>query len=151
MAPVLWGRWASADSIEMRRFIRYASSCSKQMYRTLAWPPEAMLRAICRAIVVLPVPWAPPMSSSSPARRPVPMVLSSGVNPSGTGWYSASLPVVTRSLRSTRTSRAERGDMLPLAVSSRQPVDLAAFEVASVVTRWVPPRRHALVAAKRRP
>ena len=26
----------------------------------------------------MPVPWAPPMSSSSPVRRPVPMVLSSG-------------------------------------------------------------------------
>ena len=40
------------------------------MYSTLAWPPDATLRAIWRAIVVLPVPWAPPMSSSSPARRP---------------------------------------------------------------------------------
>ena len=50
-----------------------------------------MLRAIWRAIVVLPVPWAPPMSSNSPARRPVPIVLSSGVNPSGTGWYSRQL------------------------------------------------------------
>ena len=28
-----------------------------------------MLRAICRAIVVLPVPWAPPMSISSPGAQ----------------------------------------------------------------------------------
>ena len=33
-----------------------------------AWPPWAMLRAIWSAIVVLPVPWAPPMRISSPAR-----------------------------------------------------------------------------------
>ena len=92
IAPVLCGRCASADSIAISRLSRYGSSCSKQMYRTLAWPPDAMLRAIWRAIVVLPVPWAPPMRSSSPARRPPPMVLSSGVNPSGTGWYSATWP-----------------------------------------------------------
>ena len=120
IAPVLWGRWASADSIAIRRLSRYCSSCSKQMYRTLAWPPDATLRAIWRAIVVLPVPWAPPISSSSPARRPVPIVLSSGVKPSGTGWYSATWPVVTLSLRSTRTSSAERGPRLPLSVSRRQ-------------------------------
>src|SRR6476620_10269748 len=87
------------------------------MYRTLAWPPEATLRAIWSAIVVLPVPWAPPISSSSPARRPRPIVLSSGVKPSGTGWYSRTWPVVTLSLRSTSTSSAERGFRLPLAVS----------------------------------
>ncbi len=93
----------------MSRLSRYGSSCSKQMYSTFAWPPEAMLRAIWRAIVVLPVPWAPPIRSSSPARRPPPMVLSSGVNPSGTGWYSETAPPATFSLRSTSTSRAERG------------------------------------------
>src|SRR5829696_8191861 len=89
------------------------------MYRTFAWPPDATLRAIWRAIVVLPVPCAPPMSRSSPARRPAPIVLSTGVKPSGTGWYSETWPVVTLSLRSTRTSSAERGDRLPFAVSRR--------------------------------
>jgi hypothetical protein len=48
------------------------------------------------------------------------MVLSSGVNPSGTAWYSPTLPVVTLSLSSTSTSSAERGAMLPVAESSRQ-------------------------------
>ncbi len=81
IAPVLCGRWASADSIAISRLSRYCSSCSKQMYRTLAWPPDATLRAIWRAIVVLPVPCAPPIRSSSPARRPPPIVLSSGVKP----------------------------------------------------------------------
>ena len=132
MAPVLWGRCASADSAAIRRLSRYSSSCSKQMYRTLACPPEATLRAIWRAIVVLPVPWAPPMSSSSPARRPAPIVLSSGVKPRGTGWYSPTLPVVTFSLRSTSTSIAERGAMLPFGPSRRH----AAFAASpvSVVT-----------------
>ena len=36
MAPVLCGRSASADSIAISRLSRYGSSCSKQMYRTLA-------------------------------------------------------------------------------------------------------------------
>ncbi len=54
-----------------------------------------MLRAICTAMVVLPVPWAPPMSSISPARMPPPMDLSSGVKPSGTGWYCETSPSAT--------------------------------------------------------
>src|SRR5450759_3357498 len=88
-------------------------------------------------MVVLPVPWAPPMSSSSPARRPPPIVLSSGVNPSGIGWYSPTCPLVTLSFRSTRTSRADRGARLPFGPSRRQ----ADFGVASdsVVTRERPP------------
>src|SRR3954454_21317571 len=115
------------------------------MYRTFAWPPDATLRAIWRAIVVLPVPCAPPMSSSSPVRRPVPIVLSRGVKPSGTGWYSATWPDVTLSLRSTRTSRAERGVRLPFAVSSRQAdastalTGVTGVSGASVLTRLVPP------------
>src|SRR5687767_6706757 len=107
-----------------------------------------MLRAICRAIVVLPVPWAPPISISSPARRPRPIVLAGGVKPSGTGWYSARCPVVTRSLRSPRTSSAERGVMLPCSVSRCQPAVSDGTKVASVlvVTRWCPPRRHGSLA-----
>ena len=87
--------------------------------------------------MVLPVPWAPPISSSSPARRPPPIVLSSGVNPRGTGWYSPTRPPVTFSFRSTRTSIADRGARLPFGPSRRQ----AAFGVASdsVVTRTRPP------------
>ena len=152
IAPVLCGRWASADSIAISRLSRYCSSCSKQMYRTLAWPPDATLRAIWSAIVVLPVPWAPPMSSSSPVRRPLPIVLSSGVNPSGTGWYSATLPLTTLSLRSTSTSRAERGTRLPVSASSRHVgavadgraspggSALAGVSGASVATGQSPPR-----------
>src|SRR5215471_704123 len=79
-----------------------------------------MFRAIWRAIVVLPVPWAPPRRRSSPARRPAPIVLSSGVKPRGTGWYSPTRPETTLSFRSTSTSRAERGAMLPVSASSRQ-------------------------------
>src|SRR4051812_34068420 len=60
------------------------------------------------------------MRTSSPGRIPVPTVLSSGVKPSGTGWYSDTLPDATLSLRSTRTSRADRGYMLPVSVSSPQ-------------------------------
>ena len=86
-----------------------------------------MFRAIWRAIVVLPVPWAPPIRSSSPARRPAPIVLSSGVKPSGTGWYSPTLPGRTLSLRSTSTSSAERGAMLPY----RRPA------ASSAAGRWV--------------
>src|SRR3954447_638146 len=133
IAPVLCGRCASADSAAMSRLSRYCSSCSKQMYRTLAWPPDATLRAICSAIVVLPVPWAPPMSASSPVRKPAPMVLSRGVKPSGTGWYSATLPPVTLSFRSTSTSSAERGIMLPLSVSSRhEPFGVADISVVTL-------------------
>src|SRR5215217_48245 len=80
------------------------------------------------AIVVLPVPCAPPMSRSSPARIPPPIVLSSGVNPSGTGWYSPTRPLVTLSFRSTSTSIAERGAMLPFGPSSRH----SAFGIAPV-------------------
>ena len=124
------GRCASADSIAISRLSRYCSSCSKQMYRTLAWPPDATLRAIWRAIVVLPVPWAPPISRSSPVRSPVPIVLSSGVKPSGTGWYSETWPLVTLSFRSTSTSRAERGRRLPLSVSRCQTGALAGVSGA---------------------
>jgi hypothetical protein len=92
-----------------------------------------MLRAIWSAIVVLPVPWAPPMSISSPARRPSPMVLSIGVKPRGTAWYSPILPVVTLSLRSTRTSSADRGAMLPLSVSRRHAPFWVAMSAASVL------------------
>ena len=63
---------ASADSMAIMRLSRYSSSCSKQMYSTLAWPLWAMLRAIWSDIVVLPVPCAPPISISSPARMPPP-------------------------------------------------------------------------------
>src|SRR5829696_5721055 len=107
------------------------------MYRTFAWPPDATLRAIWRAIVVLPVPWAPPMSISSPARRPPPIVLSIGVKPSGTGWYSPTRPLVTLSLRSTSTSIAERGAMLPFGPSRRHvalgvaPVSVVTFRSSS--------------------
>src|SRR5262249_1041903 len=105
-----------------------------------AWPPDATLRAIWSAIVVLPVPCAPPISSSSPARRPVPMVLSSGVNPRGTGWYSPTLPVVTLSLGSTSTPIAERGARLPVGPSRRH----VAFGAAPVsVVTCVPVLRQA--------
>src|SRR4029450_3127672 len=62
----------------------------------------------------------------------MPMVLSIGVKPSGTGWYSATRPPVTLSLRSTSTSSAERGVMLPLSVSSRH--DAFGLADISVVT-----------------
>ena len=81
------------------RLSRYSSSCSKQMYSTLAWPLWAMLRAIWSDIVVLPVPCAPPMSISSPARMPPPRVRSSGEKPSGIGWYSVTTPLLTFSDR----------------------------------------------------
>src|SRR5664279_2102585 len=60
------------------------------------------------------------MSISSPVRRPPPIVLSSSPKPSGIGWYSPKRPLAMLSLRSTSTSSAERGTMLPLSVSSRQ-------------------------------
>src|SRR5215208_2826474 len=104
------------------------------MYRTLAWPPDATLRAIWSAIVVLPVPCAPPIRSSSPARRPPPIVLSMGVNPRGTGWYSPTFPLVTLSLRSTSTSIADRGARLPFGPSRRH-VALGVAPVSVVTLR----------------
>src|SRR5262245_15831147 len=79
------------------------------------------------------------MSSSSPARRPMPMVLSIGVKPSGTGWYSPTLPVVTLSLRSTSTSSAERGAMLPVSASRRQVCPLVTVRSTVSVTKDRPP------------
>ena len=72
-----------------------------------------MLRAIWRAIVVLPVPWAPPMSSISPARMPPPMDLSSGVKPSGMGWYCVTSPWATLPASVLRTCVALRGSTTP--------------------------------------
>ncbi len=72
-----------------------------------------ILRAICSAMVVLPVPWAPPMSSSSPARTPPPIVLSSGVKPSGTGWYCDTSPSATLPARVPSTWVALRGSTTP--------------------------------------
>ena len=69
----------------------------------------------------------------------MPIVLSIGVKPSGTGWYSPTLPVVTLSLRSTRTSSAERGAMLPVSASRRQVCPLAKVGSAVSVTRGRPP------------
>src|SRR5438105_4561130 len=49
------------------------------------------------------------MRSNSPGRMPAPIVLSSGVNPSGTGCYSPTLPQDTLSDRSTSTARLVAG------------------------------------------
>ena len=68
-----------------------------------------MLRPIWSDSVVLPVPWAPPMSISSPARMPPPSVRSSGEKPSGTGWYSATAPWLTFSDSPVSTSIALLG------------------------------------------
>jgi len=78
-----------------------------------------MLRAICSAMVVLPAPWAPPISISSPGRSPPPIVLSSGTKPVAIGWNSSTLPAATRSLRLVRTSSAERGACEPTSPSTR--------------------------------
>src|SRR5688500_8312260 len=97
---------------------RYSSSCSKQTYSTLAWPLCAMFRAIWSDIVVLPVPCAPPISSSSPARMPPPSVRSSGEKPSGIGWYSLTAPRLTFSDRPDSTSRVDRGWRIEPLVSA---------------------------------
>src|SRR5262245_28109596 len=125
--PVRAGSWLSADSIAMIRLSRYSSSCSKQMYSTLAWPPSTMLRAIWTAIVVLPVPCAPPISSSSPARNPPPIVLSRGEKPSGTGWYCSTAPVATLPARVDSTSVALRGWTTATPVSKVHSTSVAGF------------------------
>ena len=79
-----------------------------------------MLRAIWSAIVVLPCPWAPPMSISSPGRRPPPIVLSIGTKPVAIGTRSSMLPEATRSFRLVSTSSAERGARVPSPASSFQ-------------------------------
>ena len=141
IAPVFWGRCASADSSAISRLSRYCSSCSKQMYRTLAWPPR---RDVARHLEghrrLAGALGAADEQQLARPRGPSPIVLSSGVKPSGTGWYSPSWPVATLSLRSTRTSSAERGAMLPLSVSSRQARSLGSGGVVSVATiRWSSP------------
>jgi hypothetical protein len=77
-----------------------------------------MLRAICSAIVVLPWPCAPPMSMSSPGRRPPPIVLSIGTKPVAIGTRSSIVPDATRSFRLVSTSSADRGTRVPSAASS---------------------------------
>ena len=67
------------------------------------------------------------------------MVLSRGVKPSGTGWYSPTLPLATFSLRSTSTSIADLGAMLPLGPSSRHDARCAVPSPVSVVTFVHPP------------
>src|SRR6185503_6581552 len=79
-----------------------------------------MLRAIWSAMVVLPAPWAPPISISSPGRSPPPIVLSRGTKPVPMGWNSSTLPDAIRSLRLVRTSRADRGARAPASPSRRQ-------------------------------
>src|SRR5262245_26932950 len=119
-APVdglVFGRCGRTDSMAMSRLSMSASSCSKFTYSTYACPEAAMLRAIWRAIVVLPVPWAPPMSISSPGRSPPPSIRSSGAMPSGTGSNSARSPAATRCRTSVSTSSAERGAIDPDPVS----------------------------------
>src|SRR6478609_9196181 len=84
-----------------------------------------MLRAIWTAIVVLPVPCAPPMSRSSPARSPPPIVLSSGEKPSGTGWYWSTAPTATFWARVASTSVALRGDTVARFVPTDQTPGMA--------------------------
>ena len=82
-----------------------------------------MLRAIWSAIVVLPCPWAPPISISSPGRSPPPIVLSSGTKPVPIGWNSSTLPAATRSFRLVSTSSADRGASAPASPSQPPLVD----------------------------
>src|SRR5205085_2842581 len=96
-----------------------------------------MLRAIWSAMVVLPDPWAPPISNSSPGRMPPPMVLSSGTNPVAMGWNSSILPDAMRSLRLVRTSRAERGASVPSPASKDQAGASVVVVVAGGSSCWL--------------
>ena len=150
IAPVLWGRWASADSIAISRLSRYCSSCSKQMYRTLAWPPEATLRAIWRAIVVLPVPCAPPISRSSPVRSPRADRLVERREPERDGLVLGDLAardlvveVDQHVQRRARSQAAVVGVEAPGRRRLRPSREQRVWTVvsgASVLTRWIPPR-----------
>src|SRR5206468_8274902 len=66
------------------------------------------------------------------ARRPVAIVWSSGVKRAGTGCYALPRPETTLSFRSTSTSNAERGAMLPVSASSRQVLSAAVDSTVSV-------------------